>query len=64
MYLAHGRQDSSFILEVFPHGETKDFAQKRTEKESEEGVCQKAVQSIYGRAKVRQEFAGSFTPAL
>lgn len=64
MYLAHGRRESYFILEFLPHGEAKDFAEKRREKEDEEGVCQKAMQSIYGRAKVRQEFAGSLTPAL
>lgn len=64
MCLAYGRGESSFIPELFPHGETKDFAKKRREKEGEGDVCEKAMQSIYGRAKVRQEFAGSLAPAL
>lgn len=42
----------------------KQRAEKRREKEGEGGVCQKIIQSIYGRVKVRQEFTESFTPAL
>lgn len=52
------------FLSFFPHVETKNFAEKSREKEDEGVVCQKAVQSIHGRAKVRQEFSGFLPPAL